>query len=199
MEYNTRNFRKNLWGELWKRRKAEATGKGKGRASEIQPQKGKIHALKSFSVKHSPSVSSFILLFLSVLLYKGSTKPMHSPVKCIFFFFCGQEILAPAQKSFSSANRQNTSCLSDEWVYPRGSCLANRHMAKEVKLAGGLFVTREARSQLTSPGADGFRSHSPSLWKCCQDATGSQLAGRGQSRTAFASWSPQPSEREALS
>lgn len=45
------------------------------------------HALKSFSVKHSPSVSSFILLFLSVLLYKGSTKPMHSPVKCIFFFF----------------------------------------------------------------------------------------------------------------
>lgn len=116
-----------------------------------------------------------------------------------FFFFCGQEILAPAQKSFSSANRQNTSCLSDEWVYPRGSCLANRHMAKEVKLAGGLFVTREARSQLTSPGADGFRSHSPSLWKCCQDATGSQLAGKGQSRTAFASRSPQPSEREALS
>lgn len=165
----------------------------KGEKSEVT------HALKSFSVKHSPSVSSFILLFLSVLLYKGSTKPMHSPVKCIFFFFCGQEILAPAQKSFSSANRQNTSCLSDEWVYPRGSCLANRHMAKEVKLAGGLLVTREARSQLTSPGADGFRSHSPSLWKCCQDATGSQLAGKGQSRTAFASRSPQPSEREALS
>lgn len=53
----------------------------KGEKSEVT------HALKSFSVKHSPSVSSFILLFLSVLLYKGSTKPMHSPVKCIFFFF----------------------------------------------------------------------------------------------------------------
>ena len=60
---------------------------------------------------------------------------------------CGQEILDPAQKLFSSVNRQNTSCLSDELVYPRGSYLADRQMAKKVRLVGVLFVIRDAHSQ----------------------------------------------------
>lgn len=45
------------------------------------------HAAKSCALKHSPSISSFTLLFLSLLLYKDSTKLIQSPVNSFFFFF----------------------------------------------------------------------------------------------------------------
>ena len=106
-------------------------------------------AARSRALKHSPSISSFTLLFLSLLLYKDSTKLIQSPVNSFFFFFffCGQEILDPTQKLFSSVNLSNTSCLSDKLVYPRGSYLANRQMAKSVKLVGVLLVVQDAHSQ----------------------------------------------------
>lgn len=60
-----------------------------------------------------------------------------------FFFFLWSGNIGP-----SSVNRQNTSCLSDELVYARGSYGANRQMAKKVKLVGVPFVIQDARSQL---------------------------------------------------
>lgn len=44
------------------------------------------HAAQSRALKHSPSISSFTLLFLSLLLYKDSTKLIQSPVNSFFFF-----------------------------------------------------------------------------------------------------------------
>ena len=129
------------------------------------------HSHKGRAPKRSPFISSFTLLFLSLLLYKDSTKLIQSPVKFFFFsffFFCGQEILDPTQKLFSSLKLSNTSCLSDELVYPRGGYLANRQMAQSVKLVGVLLVVQDAHSQPREPEArsSGFRSHSFSPWNC---------------------------------
>lgn len=46
-------------------------------------------------------------------------------------------------------------------VYPKGGYLANRQMAKKVRLTGVLFVIWDACSQLKWPEANGFRSRSP--------------------------------------
>lgn len=64
----------------------------------------------------------------------------------------------PTQKLFSSLNLSNTSCLSDELVYPRGGYLANRQMAESVKLVGVLLVIQDAHSQ---PGEPEARSQKP--------------------------------------
>ena len=45
------------------------------------------HSHKGRALKRSPFISSFTLLFLSLLLYKDSTKLIQSPVKFFFFFF----------------------------------------------------------------------------------------------------------------
>lgn len=112
------------------------------------------HSHEGRALKRSPSISSSTLLFSSLLLYKDSTKLIQSPVKFFFFFFfCGQEILDPTQKLFSSLNLSNTSCLSDELVYPRGGYLANRQMAESVKLVGVLLVIQDAHSQPGEPEA----------------------------------------------
>ena len=115
----------------------------KGRENETQPQGACSDA--------RPIHFLILFAFLSLLLYKVSTKLIQSPVKFFFFFlfsfFCGQEILDPTQNLFSSVSLSNTSCLSDELVYPRGSYLANRQMAKSVKLVGVLFLIQDAHSQ----------------------------------------------------
>lgn len=108
-------------------------------------------------------------------------------------------MLDPAQKLFSSVSHQDTGCLSDELLYPRGGYLANRQMAKKGKLVGVLFVTWEAHSQLKSPEANGFGNRSPSFWICSQNSTGTQLTGEGPTRADLASPSPQPSDEEAFS
>lgn len=160
----------------------------------MQPQRGKIRShscLKKLCSKARLSLSSFNLLFLSTLLYKDSTKPMQSPVKFIFLWSGN---IGPSPEVVRLSQSPDTSCLSDELLYPRGSYLANRQMAKKVKLVGVLFVTREAHSQLKSPEANRFGSHSPSFWVCSQNPTGAQLTGKGQSRGDFASLGPQPGE-----
>ena len=44
------------------------------------------HSHEGRALKRSPSISSFTLLFSSLLLYKDSTKLIQSPVKFFFFF-----------------------------------------------------------------------------------------------------------------
>ena len=157
------------------------------------------HSHEGRALKRSPSISSFTLLFSSLLLYKDSTKLIQSPVKFFFFFFfCGQEILDPTQKLFSSLNLSNTSCLSDELVYPRGGYLANRQMAESVKLVGVLLVIQDAHSQPGEPEARSQWIQKLQLLtlelflESCRYPISRQ-------RADFASLNPQSNKEEALS
>lgn len=91
------------------------------------------------------------LCFLSLLLYKVSTKLIQKPVKFFFFFFffCGQEILDPT-RLFSSVSLSQTPAASVmSWSIQESSYLANRQIAKSVKLVGVLFSFRMPRPART--------------------------------------------------
>lgn len=133
-----------------------------------------------------------LLSFYKIFYRKNPTECQQSPVK--FISVCGHQILDPTQKLFSLVDRQNTSCLSDELVYPRASYLANRQMAKKVKLVAALLVIRAAGGQLKQPEANRVRGQSPSPRLSSQNPAGTQLAGKELCWASFTALSPQPSE-----
>ena len=162
MECKTGNLRKKNIGRELEKQKSGGCVDGKRETEWVTATRGvqwpPLHEAALWSIAHLfPHSLCFSYLFCFIKTPQSSFRALW----ILFFFFCGQEILDLTQKLFSSVNLSNTSCLSDKLVYPRGSYLANRQMAKSVKLVGVLLVVQDAHSQPRYPEARSQRIQKP--------------------------------------